>query len=227
MEILTHEHQLVPGQTVPLFELKPPVFEGMDFVVKRTFDFVGAGILLIAFSPLLAGIAIMIKLTSRGPVFFRSRRPGIGGQPFDCLKFRTMHTNAEHRQAELEGENEASGALFKIRRDPRLTPFGGLLRRFSLDELPQLWNVLRGDMSLVGPRPLPQRDYERLLDWHRKRYLVLPGITGLWQVSGRAELDFDELVRLDFLYLERWSVFLDLSILVKTVPAVLLRKGAF
>jgi lipopolysaccharide/colanic/teichoic acid biosynthesis glycosyltransferase len=138
-----------------------------------------------------------------------------------------MHTDAEQRQAELEGENEASGALFKIRRDPRLTRFGRFLRRFSLDELPQLFNVLRGQMSLVGPRPLPQRDYDRLQDWHRKRYLVMPGITGLWQVSGRSELGFDELVRLDFLYLERWSVFLDLSIMLKTLPAVLMRKGAF
>jgi exopolysaccharide biosynthesis polyprenyl glycosylphosphotransferase len=227
MEIMTHRHELVPGQTVPLFELKPPVFEGVDFVVKRTFDFVGASLLIVVMSPVLFAIAASIKLTSRGPVLFRSRRPGIGGQPFDCLKFRTMHTDAEQRQAELEGENEASGALFKIRRDPRLTRLGGLLRRFSLDELPQLFNVLRGEMSLVGPRPLPQRDFDRLQDWHRKRYLVLPGITGLWQVSGRSELGFDELVRLDFLYLERWSVFLDFSILLKTVPAVLMRKGAF
>jgi lipopolysaccharide/colanic/teichoic acid biosynthesis glycosyltransferase len=108
-----------------------------------------------------------------------------------------------------------------------VTPVGRLLRRFSIDELPQLFNVIRGEMSLVGPRPLPQRDYDRLEDWHKKRYLVLPGITGLWQVSGRSDLDFDDLVRLDFLYLERWSVFLDLSILVKTVPAVLSRRGAF
>ena len=114
-----------------------------------------------------------------------------------------------------------------MRDDPRVTPVGRMLRRFSLDELPQLLNVLRGEMSLVGPRPLPQRDFDRLEDWHKKRYLVLPGITGLWQVSGRSDLDFDDLVRLDFLYLERWSVFLDLSILVKTVPAVLLRRGAF
>jgi exopolysaccharide biosynthesis polyprenyl glycosylphosphotransferase len=227
MEIMTREHELVPGQTVPLFELKPPVFEGVDFVVKRSFDLVGALILLVLLAPVLGTIALVIKVSSRGPVLFRSRRPGIGGQLFDCLKFRTMHTNAEQRQSELERANEASGALFKIRRDPRLTRLGGLLRRFSLDELPQLVNVLRGEMSLVGPRPLPQRDYDRLEDWHRKRYLVLPGITGLWQVSGRAELDFDELVRLDFLYLERWSVFLDLSILLKTVPAVLMRKGAF
>jgi lipopolysaccharide/colanic/teichoic acid biosynthesis glycosyltransferase len=224
---MTHRHELVPGQTVPLFELKPPVFEGADFVLKRTFDFVVATLLLIGLSPLLLAIALSIKLTSRGPVLFRSSRPGIGGRPFDCLKFRTMHTDAEQRQEELEELNEATGALFKIRRDPRLTRIGGLLRRFSLDELPQLVNVLRGDMSMVGPRPLPLRDYNRLDDWHRKRYLVLPGITGLWQVSGRAELDFDELLRLDFLYLERWSVFLDLSIVLKTLPAVIRRRGAF
>ena len=122
---------------------------------------------------------------------------------------------------------EASGALFKIRDDPRMTRVGRLLRRYSLDELPQLFNVVMGQMSLVGPRPLPQRDFDRLEPWHKKRYLVTPGITGLWQVSGRSELDFDDLVRLDFLHLERWSVFLDLSILVKTVPAVFTRKGAF
>ena len=225
MEILIHRHELVPGQGVPLLELKPPVFEGMDFVVKRTFDFVGSVALLVVLSPVLATIALAVKVTSRGPVLYRSRRPGIGGQPFDCLKFRTMQSNAEHQQAELEPDNEASGALFKIREDPRLTPIGSMLRRFSLDELPQLVNVLRGDMSLVGPRPLPERDYARLEEWHRKRYLVLPGITGMWQVSGRADLDFDELVRLDFLYLERWSVFLDMSILMKTLPAVLKRKG--
>jgi exopolysaccharide biosynthesis polyprenyl glycosylphosphotransferase len=227
MDIMTHRHELVPGQSVPLFELKPPVFEGVDFVVKRIFDFVVASALLVLFSPLLLAIAASIKITSRGPVLFRSRRPGIGAQPFDCLKFRTMHTDAEQRQEELEDMNEATGALFKIRRDPRVTRIGRLLRRFSLDELPQLVNVLRGDMSMVGPRPLPHRDYNRLEDWHRKRYLVLPGITGLWQVSGRAELNFDELVRLDFLYLETWSVFLDLSIVLKTLPAVLRSRGAF
>jgi exopolysaccharide biosynthesis polyprenyl glycosylphosphotransferase len=220
MEIMTHRHELVPGQSVPLFE-------GLDFVLKRSFDVVVASLLLVVLSPLMLAIAAAIKLTSKGPVLFRSSRPGIGGQPFDCLKFRTMHSDAEQRQEELEGLNEATGALFKIRHDPRITRIGGVLRRYSLDELPQLVNVLRGDMSMVGPRPLPTRDYHRLEDWHRKRYLVLPGITGLWQVSGRAELDFDELVRLDFLYLERWSVFLDLSILLKTLPAVVRRQGAF
>jgi lipopolysaccharide/colanic/teichoic acid biosynthesis glycosyltransferase len=160
-------------------------------------------------------------------VLYRSVRPGIGGVPFDCLKFRTMYKDADQRQADLESINEASGALFKIRDDPRMTRVGRFLRKYSLDELPQLINVLLGQMSLVGPRPLPERDFEKLEPWHKKRYLVTPGITGLWQVSGRSELDFDDLVRLDFLYLERWSVFLDLTILLKTVPAVLTRRGAF
>jgi exopolysaccharide biosynthesis polyprenyl glycosylphosphotransferase len=227
MEILIHRAEFVPGQSVPLFELGPPVFEGVDFAMKRTFDIVGATLLLVLLSPLLITITLAVRLSSRGPAFFRSTRRGIGQRPFACLKFRTMHTNAEEHQADLEVLNEASGALFKIRDDPRLTRVGRMLRRFSLDELPQLVNVLRGEMSLVGPRPLPERDYEMLDDWHRKRYLVLPGITGLWQVSGRSELDFDDLVHLDFIYLERWSLALDLTILLKTVPAVISRRGAY
>jgi len=227
MEILMDRVEFVPGQSLPLFELKPPVFEGIDFVVKRVFDLVGAVLLLIALSPVMLLIALAIRFDSRGPILFRSIRPGIGGQPFACLKFRTMHVGAESLQERLEEHNEKGGALFKIRDDPRVTRVGNFLRRWSLDELPQLLNVLRGEMSLVGPRPLPQRDYDRLEDWHLKRYLVLPGMTGLWQVSGRSELDFDELVRLDFLYLERWSVFLDLTILLKTIPAVLRSRGAW
>jgi exopolysaccharide biosynthesis polyprenyl glycosylphosphotransferase len=227
MEILVHRAEFVPGQSVPLFELKPPVFEGFDYALKRSFDLAGAVVFVVLLSPFLLACALAIKLTSRGPVVYRSMRPGIGGAPFACFKFRTMYRDAHSHQPALEELNEASGALFKIRDDPRVTPVGRLLRRFSIDELPQLLNVVRGDMSLVGPRPLPQRDYDRLEDWHKKRYLVMPGITGLWQVSGRSDLDFDDLVRLDFLYLERWSVFLDLSILVKTVPAVLSRRGAF
>jgi len=227
MEILVHRAEFVPGEAVPLFELKPPVFEGIDYVVKRTFDLAGATLLVIAFSPILAASALAVRLSSRGPILYPSMRPGIGGVPFACLKFRTMYRDADLQQEDLEEANEASGALFKIRHDPRMTPVGRFLRRYSLDELPQLLNVLRAEMSLVGPRPLPQRDFDRLEPWHKKRYLVTPGITGLWQVSGRSELDFDDLVRLDFLYLERWSVFLDLSILVKTVPAVFTRRGAF
>jgi exopolysaccharide biosynthesis polyprenyl glycosylphosphotransferase len=227
MEILVHRAEFVPGQSVPLFELKPPVFEGFDYALKRSFDLVGSVALGIVLSPFLLACALAIKLTSRGPIVYRSMRPGIGGAPFACFKFRTMYRDAHAHQPALEDLNEASGALFKIRDDPRVTPVGRLMRRFSIDELPQLFNVVRGEMSLVGPRPLPQRDYDRLEDWHKKRYLVMPGITGLWQVSGRSDLDFDDLVRLDFLYLERWSVFLDLSILVKTVPAVVSRRGAF
>jgi exopolysaccharide biosynthesis polyprenyl glycosylphosphotransferase len=227
MEILVHRAEFVPGQSVPLFELGPPVFEGIDFALKRAFDLIGAIVLLVLLSPVLAAIVVAVKVSSRGPVLYRSKRPGIGQLPFACLKFRTMYCEAEHEQAALEELNEADGALFKIQDDPRITPVGRLLRRFSLDELPQLINVLRGEMSLVGPRPLPERDYDRLEDWHRKRYLVLPGLTGLWQVSGRSELDFDDLVHLDFIYLERWSLALDLAILLKTVPAVLMQRGAY
>jgi exopolysaccharide biosynthesis polyprenyl glycosylphosphotransferase len=227
MEILIHRAEFVPGQSVPLFELSSPVFEGVDFALKRTFDIVGSTLLLTLLSPLLLAITLAVKFTSRGPVLFHSMRRGIAQRPFACLKFRTMHSDAEERQADLEELNEADGALFKIRDDPRLTAVGRMLRRFSLDELPQLVNVLRGEMSLVGPRPLPERDYAMLEEWHRKRYLVLPGITGLWQVSGRSELDFDDLVHLDFIYLERWSLALDLTILLKTIPAVFMRRGAY
>jgi exopolysaccharide biosynthesis polyprenyl glycosylphosphotransferase len=227
MEILIDRAEFVPGQTVPLFKLRPPVFQGIDYALKRSFDLVISIVLLLLLSPLLLVIAIAIKLNSAGPAIYRSARPGMAGRPFDCFKFRTMTEDAEHSQEELEALNEQTGALFKIRQDPRLTSVGRFLRRFSLDELPQLVNVVLGEMSLVGPRPLPMRDFDRLEDWHKKRYLVLPGITGLWQVSGRSELDFDDLVRLDFLYLERWSILLDLSILVKTIPAVLSRRGAF
>jgi lipopolysaccharide/colanic/teichoic acid biosynthesis glycosyltransferase len=143
------------------------------------------------------------------------------------LKFRTMASGAADHQALLEARNEADGPLFKIRDDPRVTRVGSLLRRLSLDEIPQVLNVLRGEMSLVGPRPLPLRDFHRLEAWHRKRYLVLPGMTGLWQISGRSSLGFDDLVRLDFYYLENWSVWLDISILARTVPAVLGARGAY
>jgi lipopolysaccharide/colanic/teichoic acid biosynthesis glycosyltransferase len=199
----------------------------VQYAAKRTFDLSLATVALVLVSPALLAIGVAVKLSSRGPAIYRSVRPGIGGRPFRCFKFRTMREHADQIQDDLEPLNELSGALFKIRDDPRLTGVGRLLRRFSLDELPQLVNVIRGEMSLVGPRPLPLRDFERLEDWHKKRYLVLPGITGLWQVSGRAELDFDDLVRLDFLYLERWSILLDLSILLKTIPAVLSRRGAY
>ena len=227
MEILIDRAEFVPGATLPLFRVKPPVFDGVDYALKRTFDLAAATAALIILSPVMLAIALLVRVSSRGPVIYRSVRPGLAGRPFYCLKFRTMLNNADQIQDDLEPLNEGSGTLFKIKEDPRLTPIGVWLRQFSLDELPQLLNVIRGEMSLVGPRPLPMRDYELLDPWHKKRYLVLPGITGLWQVSGRSELDFDDLVRLDFLYLEQWSLFLDLSIIIKTIPAVFTRRGAY
>lgn len=226
-DVLVRRAEFVPGSATPLFELRAPVFEGFDFWTKRAFDLFVSGFLLILLSPLLAVVALAIKLDSRGPLVYRSRRPGLGGESFDCLKLRTMVVGADQRQSTLEQDNEADGALFKMRQDPRVTRVGALLRRFSVDELPQLLNVLRGEMSLVGPRPLPERDYQLMSPRHRRRYEVLPGMTGLWQISGRSDLTFDELVRLDFQYLEAWSVSLDLAIIGKTIPAVFRRRGAY
>jgi exopolysaccharide biosynthesis polyprenyl glycosylphosphotransferase len=226
-ELLVQRADYIPGQSVPLFEVRSPVFAGGDWVLKRTFDLVVSAVVLIIGLPLWLLIAVGVTLTSPGPTLYRDRRIGLGEREFDMLKFRTMHADAAEHQAYLERVNEASGPLFKMRRDPRVTPLGQLLRRFSLDEIPQVLNVLRGQMSLVGPRPLPLRDYEQLEDWHRKRYNVLPGVTGLWQISGRSNLSFDDLVRLDFYYLENWSLWMDITILVKTVPAVLGGRGAY
>ena len=217
----------MPGQGAPLFELRPPVLAGTDWAVKKTFDFGVSLLVLLLGLPLWLLLALAIKLDSRGPVFYRDRRVGVGEQEFGMLKFRTMVEGASEQQPVLEEHNEATGALFKIRDDPRVTRVGRMLRRLSLDEVPQVLNVLRGEMSLVGPRPLPLRDYRQLEPWHRKRYHVLPGITGLWQISGRSNLTFDDLVRLDFYYIENWSIWLDISILVRTLPAVLGRRGAY
>jgi exopolysaccharide biosynthesis polyprenyl glycosylphosphotransferase len=226
-ELLTQSAQYVPGQGVPLFELRPPVFMGTDWLLKRSFDVLVSGAVVLLGLPVWLAIAGAVKLNSRGPVFYRDRRVGLGEREFGMFKFRTMAADAAALQEELESENEASGALFKIRNDPRVTRVGAFLRRFSLDEVPQILNVLRGEMSLVGPRPLPVRDHAMLEDWHRKRYLVLPGITGLWQIAGRSKLGFDDLVRLDFYYLENWSIWLDISIIGKTVPAVVAGRGAY
>jgi exopolysaccharide biosynthesis polyprenyl glycosylphosphotransferase len=227
VELLSHTLQAVPAPGLPLFEVRPPVLSGASFYAKRAFDLVMGTALLIVTAPVMAAAALAIWLYDRGPVIFRSERVGVDETVFTCLKLRSMRLGAEREQDELEVANEVGGAIFKIRRDPRITPVGRLIRRFSIDELPQLWNVLRGEMSLVGPRPLPVRDYERLDDLQRKRYLVLPGMTGLWQVSGRNELSFDELVRLDFYYIESWSIWLDLVTLARTIPAVLSRRGAW
>ena len=226
-ELLVQRGEYVPGQGAPLFELRPPVLTGWDWAVKRTFDIAVSVLVLVLGLPIWLLIALAIKLGSRGPVFFVDRRIGVGEREFPMLKFRTMVADAPELQDDLEARNEATGALFKMRDDPRVTGVGRVLRRFSIDELPQIVNVLRGEMSLVGPRPLPLRDYQLLEDWHRARYAVLPGMTGLWQISGRSGLTFDDLVRLDFTYIENWSIWLDISIIAKTIPAVLTRRGAY
>ena len=226
-ELLVREGEYVPGTGVPLFELRPPLLVGWDWALKRSFDLATSVLLIIVGLPLWLVVAMVIKLESRGPVFYVDRRIGVGEREFGMLKFRTMVADAAVQQEALEPANEASGALFKIRDDPRLTRAGRVLRRLSIDEMPQILNVVRGQMSLVGPRPLPLRDYELLEEWHRARYLVLPGMTGLWQISGRSGLSFDDLVRLDFTYLENWSIWLDISIITKTIPAVLSGRGAY
>ena len=226
-ELLVQRGEYVPGHGTPLFELRPPVLTGWDWAVKRTFDLVVSALVLVVGLPLWLLIAAAIKLDSRGPVLFVDRRIGVGEREFGMLKFRTMVAGAAELQPELEAANEAGGALFKIRDDPRVTRVGRVLRRLSLDEIPQLLNVLRGEMSLVGPRPLPLRDYRLLEGWHRARYAVLPGMTGLWQISGRSGLTFDDLVRLDFTYIENWSIWLDITIIARTIPAVVARRGAY
>jgi lipopolysaccharide/colanic/teichoic acid biosynthesis glycosyltransferase len=199
--------------------------------IKRTMDLVGAVGGLIFLSPLLALVALLIRLDSRGPILFRQQRMGLGGREFSCLKFRTMVPDAEDRLRDLEARNEsAGGVLFKIKNDPRVTPLGRLLRRTSLDEFPQLWNVLVGEMSLVGPRPLQLRDSEKLEEQDPKGYAqrlsVIPGVTGPWQVGGRSNADSGLMVRLDLDYVENWSIGTDLLILVKTVIVVLAGRGA-
>jgi exopolysaccharide biosynthesis polyprenyl glycosylphosphotransferase len=226
-ELLVERGEYVPGHGVLLFEMRSPMFAGTQWALKRSFDLVVSGAILVLGLPFWAAIALIIKLTSRGPVLYADPRIGLGEREFQMLKFRTMVTDAADHQAALEQDNEASGALFKIREDPRVTRVGRVLRRFSIDEIPNILSVLRGEMSLVGPRPLPLRDYALLEPWHRRRYNVLPGMTGLWQIAGRSDLSFDDLVRLDFYYLEHWSIWLDISILVKTPFAVLARDGAY
>ena len=217
----------IPGLDCPLFVVRPQPAGAASYLVKRAGDRVGSALLLVFLSPLFLIIAILIKLTSRGPVFFVGERIGVGQRPFDCYKFRTMVHDARESQDSLEELNEADGVLFKLREDPRLTRVGRVLRRLSLDELPQLFNVLKGDMSLVGPRPLPLRDYQLMEEWHRRRHVMLPGITGLWQVSGRSDLSFDDMVRLDLQYMETWSLKSDLHIVWRTTAAVVRSRGAY
>jgi exopolysaccharide biosynthesis polyprenyl glycosylphosphotransferase len=203
------------------------VSEWLPLLVKRMSDIVFSFLLLLLLAPVFVIVALLIKLSSDGPIFFRQERMGLNKRKFPILKFRTMVPNAEKMLAELEEQNEVSGPVFKIRKDPRITPIGKVLRRTSIDELPQLINVLRGDMSLVGPRPLPVRDYEGFNeDWQRRRFSVLPGITCLWQVSGRSSIPFEQWMKMDLQYMDEWSLWLDIKILAQTVSAVLKGSGA-
>ena len=201
--------------------------EGWPAIVKRTLDFVASSILIMLLSPVLIITAALIKLTSPGPVLFLQKRLGLNKRRFYVFKFRTMVPDAEKKMREIEHLNEVSGPVFKIKNDPRITPIGRFLRKTSIDELPQLFNVLKGDMSLVGPRPLPVRDYEGFSqDWQRRRFSVRPGITCLWQIGGRSSVAFEKWMELDLQYIDTWSLWLDLQILVKTIPAVLRGSGA-
>jgi exopolysaccharide biosynthesis polyprenyl glycosylphosphotransferase len=197
------------------------------WIAKRTIDIVLSAVGLVAVAPVLLLLALAIKLTSPGPVLFVHKRCGLGGRRFRFYKLRTMVADAEQRKRDLEHLNEMSGPVFKIRRDPRITRLGGVLRKLSLDELPQLWNVLRGDMSLVGPRPPTPDEVERYTGRQIQRLSVVPGITGLWQVSGRNDIaDFERWIDLDLEYVRSWSIWLDLRILLKTVVVVALLRGA-
>ncbi len=206
-----------------------PIIIGGDFWVKRFFDTVASIILILLFSPLYLLIGLVIKLDSPGPVFFKQKRVGLHGNEFYIWKFRTMVVNAEILQASLESQNKIKdGVLFKLENDPRITRVGKLLRRYSLDELPQLFNVVLGEMSLVGPRPLPLRDVEKFQKSHFIRQEVLPGITGLWQVSGRSDIEsFEDAVKLDVDYIQHWSIWMDFKILLKTFNVVLQKTGAY
>jgi exopolysaccharide biosynthesis polyprenyl glycosylphosphotransferase len=214
------------GRPVLVFRSAPEMsWQGIG---KQLVDFFGALGLLVLTAPLLLVVALIIRLTSPGPVLFRQQRAGLSGRPFTMYKFRTMVSNAEQLKQELAALNEMSGPVFKVTKDPRVTPIGRWLRKFSLDEFPQLLNVLRGDMSLVGPRPLPLDEVARFDDLaHRRRLSVKPGLTCLWQVSGRNNVsDFRDWVRLDLEYIDNWSLWLDIKILLRTIPVVLLGSGA-
>ena len=214
------------GQPVMVFRTTPET--GWQSTLKRPLDIFVSALVLVVFSWMYLIVALLIKMTSKGPVLFRQQRSGLNGRPFTIYKFRTMSVDAEARKHELASRNEMRGPVFKVTNDPRVTPIGRILRRCSLDEFPQFFNVLRGEMSLVGPRPLPVDEVKRFDDFaHRRRLSVKPGLTCLWQISGRNNVvDFKEWVRLDLEYIDNWSLWLDVKIIFQTVPAVLVGVGA-
>jgi exopolysaccharide biosynthesis polyprenyl glycosylphosphotransferase len=213
---------------IPVMTIQSGPVDGWQLVMKRFIDIVGSAALLLALAPLFAIVGLLIKLDSPGPILFTQERVGYNKRRFRVLKFRTMVIEADKQQVMLEHLNEVEGPVFKIRKDPRVTRVGAVLRRFSIDELPQLVNVFKGEMSLVGPRPLPVRDVQRIdIQWHKRRFSIKPGITCLWQVNGRSNIGFNDWVRMDLDYIDKWSLGLDLLILMKTIPAVFKGPGAY
>jgi exopolysaccharide biosynthesis polyprenyl glycosylphosphotransferase len=213
---------------VPVMTIQSGPPDSWQLFMKRVIDIVGSAAFLLALAPLFAVFAWLIRMDSAGPVFFTQERIGFNKRPFRLIKFRTMVDGADYQQSKLEHLNEVAGPVFKIKSDPRITRLGKFLRRFSIDELPQLVNVLKGDMSLVGPRPLPLRDFDRFdTQWHKRRLSVKPGMTCLWQVNGRSEIDFNHWVQMDLEYIDNWSLVLDMKILLKTIPAIVKGSGAY
>lgn len=216
-----------PVAGLPLIHVDYPEFTGVRLAMKRASDILASGLGLLILSPLLLSVGIAVRMTSTGPAFFRQERVGLHGKRFRMLKFRTMVADAEQQLSSLLDATEGNGVLFKMKNDPRITRVGRFLRRYSIDELPQLWNVFKGDMSLVGPRPPLASEVATYEKWVHRRLLVKPGITGLWQVSGRSDLSWDDSVRLDLYYVENWSLTTDLVILWRTVRAVMRTDGAY
>ncbi|MCS7285885.1 MAG: undecaprenyl-phosphate glucose phosphotransferase, partial [Anaerolineae bacterium] len=212
---------------LPLISVRPLAFRRWEQFIKRAMDLVIASVALVVFTPLMLIIALAIKLDSPGPVLFKQVRVGKGGKEFVMYKFRSMRGGAEEEQEQLKELSEVDGPIFKIKNDPRCTRVGKVIRRLSLDELPQLYNVLKGEMSVVGPRPPLPSEVAQYKEWHKRRLAVSPGMTGLWQVSGRSLLSFDEMVLLDLYYIENWSPLLDLKILLRTIPKVIISEGAY
>lgn len=227
-EIFTSNAILDDVEGLPVVTLPPMRLERSSQLLKRAFDIVVASAILLVLSPLLLAVAVAIRLDSNGPAFYRQPRRGRLGSTFSIVKFRTMFIGAEAKRADVLHLNEVDGPLFKIKgRDPRVTRIGSFLRRTSLDELPQLWNVVRGEMSLVGPRPFVLYEADQITGWASRRLDMTPGITGLWQVLGRNDIPFEEMVKLDYLYVTNWSLWWDLKLLCQTVPVVLGRRGAY
>lgn len=216
-----------PIEGLPLMSVELPQYEGSKFSLKRAFDIASSGAAVLFFSPVLLAVALAIKLESRGPILFKQERIGLRGQPFKIFKFRSMHTDAEERLLEVLGKDGAVGMFYKSKNDPRVTRVGRFIRKYSLDELPQLWNVLIGDMSVVGPRPQIDKEVALYDSSTHRRLFVKPGITGLWQVSGRSDLDAEQSIRLDLYYVENWSLASDLAIIARTVKAVVAKEGAY